>query len=197
VEPEDAEDDLHYEMRTKQGIPLPGIEVRSVDENGSPVPWDGATVGELQLRGPWVCSAYFNDEERSKASFTDDGWFRIGDVGTIDADGYIKLLDRTKDLIKSGGEWISSVDLENALMGHPGVSEAAVIAIPDGRWLERPLALFVPADFDNPPTASELETYLLATVAKWWVPDRFEVVMEIPKSAVGKFDKKLMRQQFT
>lgn len=192
---DDADADLHYEMRTKQGIPMPGIEVRSVDEDGNPVAWDGKTVGELQLRGPWVCSAYFNDDRRSAESFT-DGWFRIGDVGTIDADGYVRLVDRTKDLIKSGGEWISSVDLENALMGHPEVSEAAVIGVPDDRWLERPLALVVPVSPESPPTSTDLERHLLIKVAKWWVPDRFVMVDEVPKTAVGKFDKKLMRSRF-
>lgn len=193
---DDADTDLHYEMRSKQGIPMPGIEVRAVDEDGNLVPWDGKTVGELQVRGPWVCSAYFNDVKRSMESFT-DGWFRIGDMGTIDADGYVRLVDRTKDLIKSGGEWISSVDLENALMGHPAVSEAAVVAIPDEKWLERPLALVVPVTPDNPPSSDDLESHLRTKVAKWWIPDRFVMVDAIPKTAIGKFDKKLMREQFS
>lgn len=187
--------DLHYQVREKQGIPLPGVEVRVVDESGHDLPWDGHSAGELWVRAPWVARAYYRDPERSAGSFT-DGWFRIGDVGTIDPDGYVRLVDRTKDLIKSGGEWISSVDLENALMAHPGIAEATVIAVPHDKWLERPLACAVAADPEHPPAKEELREFLAGRFPKWWLPDDYVFLPEIPKTGVGKFDKKQLRRQW-
>ncbi|MHA6796963.1 long-chain fatty acid--CoA ligase [Pseudonocardia bannensis] len=175
----------------KQGLPMPGIEVRLADESGAPLPWDGETVGEFLLRGPTVTAAY-HDDPRTADSFV-DGWFRTGDVGVIDPDGYLQLTDRAKDLIKSGGEWISSVELENALMSHPAVAEAAVVAVPDERWLERPLACVVARE---PVTAEDLRAHLADRFAKWQLPDEFLVVPEIPKTGVGKSDKKVLRARF-
>jgi fatty-acyl-CoA synthase len=146
-------------------------------------------------RGPWVTAAYYNDENQSVASFTADGWFRTGDVAMIQPNGYMEIADRTKDLIKSGGEWISSVALENALMAHPNVQEAAVIAMPDERWGERPLACIVcrPAASGST-TPAELNDFLAQQFAKWWLPERYLFLEELPKTSVGKFDKKAMRQ---
>jgi len=190
-----ADPDHRYELRTKQGLPLPGAEIRVVDDRRHDLPWDGESVGELLVRAPWVASAYYQDPERTKESFV-DGWFRTGDMGTIDPEGYVRLVDRTKDLIKSGGEWISSLDLENALMAHPGVSEATVIAVPHEKWLERPLAFVVPADPFHRPSKDELREYLAGRFAKWWLPDDYVFLDEIPKTGVGKFDKKRLRQHY-
>lgn len=190
-----ASEDRGYEVRSKQGVPLPGVEIRVIDEQGHDLPWDGESVGEFLVRAPWVASAYYRDPQRSKESFS-EGWFHIGDVGTIDPDGYVRLMDRTKDLVKSGGEWISSVDLENALMAHPGVAEAVVVGVPHEKWLERPLACVVPADRHRPPSSDELRAFLTERFAKWWVPDDFVYLEEIPKTGVGKFDKKRLRQEF-
>ena len=183
----------------RHGMPLPGVELRVLDENGAAVPWDGVTMGELQVRGPWITSGYYNDprgpEEGRRQSFH-DGWFRTGDVATIDADGYIQIMDRTKDLIKSGGEWISSVDLENAIMGHPKVMEAAVIAIPHEKWQERPLAVVVPFP-EHAATLSkdDILTFLAPKVAKWWLPDDVIFLDALPKTSVGKFNKRVLRAQ--
>jgi fatty-acyl-CoA synthase len=152
-------------------------------------------MGELQVRGPWVIRAYYNDPRTAEAF--QDGWFRTGDVVTIDPEGYIQIVDRTKDLIKSGGEWISSVDLENALMAHPKVLEAAVIAVPHPKWQERPLAVVVPRpEFKEDLTKEELLEFLRPRFAKWWLPDDIVFVEAIPKTSVGKFDKKVLREQF-
>jgi fatty-acyl-CoA synthase len=187
---------VQLDYRAKQGISAPGVELRALDGDGNEVPWDGQTLGELVVRGPWVAASYY-DDERSAASFTADGWFRTGDVVTIQPNGYIEIADRTKDLIKSGGEWISSVAIENALMAHPKVLEAAVIAIPDERWSERPMAcVVVRSEFRGSLSESELNDHLLHEFAKWSLPDRYLFVDEIPKTSVGKFDKKAMRQQF-
>ncbi|HUI17338.1 MAG TPA: long-chain fatty acid--CoA ligase [Alphaproteobacteria bacterium] len=188
-----ADADTRYAYRSKQGIALPFVEVRVIGDDGE-APWDGASVGELQVRGPWVAASYYNPEEKSRA-WTEDGWFRTGDVVNIDAEGYIKITDRTKDLIKSGGEWISSVDLENALMGHPAVLEAAVIAIPHAKWQERPLACVVLKEGASA-TAAELKEFLAAKFASWWLPDAIEFVREIPKTTTGKFQKTRLREQF-
>jgi fatty-acyl-CoA synthase len=189
----DASTQLDYKAR--QGMPVPGVELRVLDGEGQDVAWDGQTMGELVARGPWVTASYYNDD-RSADSFTADGWFRTGDVATILPNGYMEIADRTKDLIKSGGEWISSVALENALMAHPKVQEAAVIAIPDERWSERPMAcvVLVPEAKGSAPDA-ELGDYLAQHFAKWWLPERFLFLDELPKTSVGKFDKKAMRQQ--
>jgi fatty-acyl-CoA synthase len=183
------------DSQARQGMPVPGIELRVIDPDGNEVPWDGQTMGELVARGPWVAASYYNDE-RSAGSFTSDDWFRTGDIVVMHPDGYIEIADRTKDVIKSGGEWISSVALENALMAHPKVQEAAVIAVPDERWSERPMACVVPRpDFRGSVTEAELAEYLSQQFAKWWVPERYVFLDELPKTSVGKFDKKVMRQQ--
>ena len=156
------------------------------------VPNDGKSVGELEVRGPWITGSYYGVEAPDKF---DDGWLRTGDVGTITPDGYLTLTDRTKDIIKSGGEWISSVDLENAVMGHPDVIEAAVIAIPDDRWDERPLVAVVFRE-GSTATIDELRQYLSDKVAKWQLPESWTVIGEVPKTSVGKFDKKRLRTQF-
>ena len=143
------------------------------------------------MRGPWIARAYYNEPERRR-KFTDDGWLRTGDVAEVDSRGYIKLVDRTKDLVKSGGEWISSVELENAIMAHPDVAEAAVIAVPHERWGERPCACVVVRDGSGL-AAEESARYLEDKVAKWWIPERFEFIDEVPKTSVGKFDKKVLR----
>jgi fatty-acyl-CoA synthase len=152
-------------------------------------------MGEIQVRGPWVTSGYYNLDAADR--FTDDGWFRTGDVATIDPEGYIQITDRTKDVIKSGGEWISSVDLENLIMAHPKVLEAAVIAVPHPRWVERPLACVVPkAEHRDTLTAAEIVDFLRPQVAKFWLPDDVVLIDAVPKTSVGKFDKKLLREQF-
>jgi fatty-acyl-CoA synthase len=181
--------------RLKAGMPLAGVELRiaSVD-TGEPVPWDGKSVGEIQVRGPWVTSSYYHGADPDR--FTKDGWLRTGDVANVDAEGYAQIVDRTKDLIKSGGEWISSVELESAIMGHPKVLEAAVIGLPHPKWLERPAAFVVPKpDFKGQLTQEEIVKYLEPLVAKWWLPDEVRFVDEIPKTSVGKFDKKVIRAQ--
>ena len=190
---DDWPEDKRYQVRAKQGLPMPFVEARAVSEDGE-VPWNGQSMGELQVRGPWVAASYYNlPEECDK--WTSDGWFRTGDVATIDPEGYIKITDRTKDLIKSGGEWISSVDLENALMAHPSVKEAAVIAIPHPKWQERPLAVVVPKEA-NHATAEELKTFLAANFAQWQLPDAIVFTESIPRTSTGKFLKSKLREQF-
>jgi fatty-acyl-CoA synthase len=184
-----------FNVRAKQGTPVPGVETRVVDIDGRALPWDGESFGELQVRGPWVIRAYYNDE-RGADSFQ-DGWFRTGDVATIDEEGYIQIVDRTKDLVKSGGEWISTVELENAIMGHPQVLEAAVIAVPHPRWQERPLACVVPrADAKDTLSPGEILEFLSTRVAKWQLPDEVIFIESVPKTSVGKFDKKVLRERF-
>jgi fatty-acyl-CoA synthase len=189
-------EEKRYAVRAKQGYASVGVDLRAVDEAGREVPWDGRTMGELQVRGPWVIKAYYANPE-SGGAFTADGWFRTGDVVTIDPEGYIQIMDRTKDLIKSGGEWISSVDLESLLMAHPKVLEAAVIAVPHPRWLERPLACVVVRPEDRGTlTSDELIEFLRPRVAGWWLPDAVVFLDALPKTGVGKFDKKALREQF-
>ena len=189
-------DDDQAGVRAKQGLPLPHVEWRVVDVvTGEEQPWDGKSVGELQVKGPCVISGYYNDD-RSKDAFM-DGWFRTGDVVTIDSEGYMQIVDRTKDLIKSGGEWISTVDLENSLMAHPDVLEATVIAVPHPKWQERPLALVVPnPNSPQPPSKQSLKALLLETFEKWQLPDDIVYVAEIPKTSTGKFNKKVIRQMY-
>ncbi len=183
-----------FDTRAKQGLPVVGLDLRAVDAEGRVIPWDGVTIGEVQVRGPWVTGGYYNDE-RSAPAFQ-DGWFRTGDVATIDAEGYVHLVDRAKDVIKSGGEWISSVDLENAIMGHPKVLEAAVVAVEHPEWQERPVALVVPKpQYLDRVTKEEILAHLAPRFAKWWLPDDVLFVDAIPKTSVGKFDKKVMRAQ--
>jgi len=187
-------DDRRYEIRAKQGLPSPLVEMRAVRDNGE-IPWDGSTYGELQVRGPFIAAGYYKlPEEQSK--WTDDGWLRTGDVVTIDADGYMKITDRSKDLIKSGGEWISSVDLENALVGHPAVKEAAVVAIRHPKWQERPLACVVLKDGARV-SEEELRSFLGDKFAKWQLPDDFVFLEELPHTSTGKLLKASLRERFT
>ena len=182
-------------VRAKQGLASINVELRAVDENGGEVPWDGSSPGELQVRGTSIISEYYRDE-RSGDSFV-DGWFRTGDVVNIDSEGYIQIVDRTKDLVKSGGEWISTVALENGLMAHEDVLEAVVIAVPHPEWQERPLALVVPnPNSDSHPTKEALYSLLRQSFQKWQLPDEIIFVEEIPKTSVGKFDKKMIREQY-
>jgi fatty-acyl-CoA synthase len=187
---EGAHDDAYWDDRAKQGRPLPWVELRLVDDGGREVPWDGESTGEIEVRGPWIASSYFrNDSSEDKF---DSGWLRTGDIAAVDGEAFVQITDRAKDVIKSGGEWISSVELENELMAHPGVVEAAVIAKPDERWAERPLCCVVLREPDAA-SAQELVEHLRGRVAKWWLPDEFAFVAEIPKTSVGKFDKKVLR----
>jgi fatty-acyl-CoA synthase len=185
-----------FAVRAKQGYAVAGVDLRAIDDAGREVPWDGRTVGELQVRGPWVARAY-HDHPEGAQSFTEDGWFRTGDVVAIDPEGYIQISDRTKDLVKSGGEWISSVDLENMIMAHPHVLEAAVIAVPHPTWVERPLACVVARPgAAEALTATDVIEYLRPQVARWQLPDGVVFLDVIPKTSVGKFDKKLLRGRF-
>jgi len=189
-------DDERYNIRAKQGAMVAGVDMRIVDDGGKVQPWDGKSVGEIQVRGPWITSGYYNNPEGA-AQFTKDGWFRTGDVASIDSEGYVQITDRTKDLIKSGGEWISSVDMETTIMGHPKVMEAAVIAVPHERWQERPLACVVPKpEHKGSLTEKEILDYLTPLVAKWWLPDEVVFIDAVPKTSVGKFDKKVLRERF-
>jgi fatty-acyl-CoA synthase len=191
----DWPDDQKFKVRAKQGTTVPGVEARVVDIDGRELPWDGQSFGELQVRGPWVISSYYNDE-RSADSFQ-DGWFRTGDVATIDEEGYLQIVDRTKDLVKSGGEWISTVELENAIMAHPQVLEAAVIAVPHPKWQERPLACVVPKpEAKDMLSPGEIVEFLSRRVAKWQLPDEVIFIDSVPKTSVGKFDKKVLRDQY-
>jgi len=193
---EDWPEEKRFAVRAKQGLAVPGVEIRAMDEEGNLIPWDGKTMGELQVRGPWVIRGYYNDP-RSPQSFTEDGWLRTGDVVTIDPEGYIQITDRTKDLVKSGGEWISSQALENAIMAHPKVLEAAVIAIPNEQWQERPLACVVETpEHKGQVTKEEIYDFLRPKFDKWWLPDDIVFVDELPKTSVGKFDKKVLREQY-
>ncbi|HYW02784.1 MAG TPA: long-chain fatty acid--CoA ligase [Gammaproteobacteria bacterium] len=185
------EEQLHY--RAKAGVPVPLVDVRIMGDEGV-APWDGETMGELQVRGPWITGSYYGPGVGGD-KFTPDGWLRTGDVATIDRYGYIKITDRTKDLIKSGGEWISSVDLENAIMGHPAVAEAAVIAIPHPKWDERPLAVVVKKSGAEV-TPDELRDFLKDRFAKWMLPDDYAFVAEIPRTSTGKFSKLTLRKQY-
>ena len=182
-----------YDYRARQGVPIPLVEVRARGEGGELVPWDDRTMGELEVRGPWVAAGYHGGAGAD--NFTDDGWLRTGDIVRIDRRGCIRICDRSKDLVKSGGEWISSVDLENQLMAHHAVAEAAVIAVPDDRWGERPLAAVVLRDGVQA-SAEELRTHLSGEFAKWQLPDRIEFISAIPRTATGKFKKTELREKF-
>lgn len=188
----DLADDAQLDVRECTGTIFAGLEARITDESGAPLPWDGEAVGELEVRGPWIASAYYRNDEATDGKFN-DGWLRTGDVAWMQADGFFRIVDRAKDLVKSGGEWISSVELEGELLAHPGVADAAVVGVPSQKWDERPLALVVPADPDAPPTLDELRAFLADRVASWWLPDDIRVVDEIPKTSVGKIDKKTIR----
>ena len=189
------DDDAKADIRTGVGLITPGVDFRIVDtETDTEQPWDGASRGELQVQGPWIARSYYNDE-RANQSFTDDGWLKTGDVATCDAEGYIRLVDRTKDLIKSGGEWISSVELENEIMAHPQVAEAAVIGVTSTKWGERAMACVVAAEGAEL-SSDDILTWLDGRVPKWWMPDRVEFIDEVPKTSVGKFSKKTLRERF-
>jgi fatty-acyl-CoA synthase len=179
-------------LRAKQGRPAPFVEIRARAEEGL-VPWDGATLGELEVRGPWVAAEYFDADGADR--FTDDGWFRTGDVVTVDERGYVEIADREKDLVKSGGEWISSVALESALMDHPAVAEAAVVGVPHPRWQERPLACVVLRD-GHSATPQELVAHLSARFPSWWLPERVEYIEAVPRTATGKFKKSELRERY-
>ena len=183
-------DDAYWDMRAKQGKPLPWVQARLVGDDGQEVAWDGESTGELEVRGPWIAASYFEDP--SGAERFHDGWLRTGDIASIDEQAFIQITDRSKDVIKSGGEWISSVELENEVMAHPDVIEAAVIAKPDERWAERPLCCVVVREGASL-SAEQLTEHLRGRVAKWWLPDEFAFVAEVPKTSVGKFDKKVLR----
>ena len=190
--PKNIGDGDPMDWRVRTGRALPGVEIRICAEDGTELPRDGEAQGEIEIRGPWITSSYYNDAADEKFH---DGWLRTGDVGSMEPNGFIQISDRAKDVIKSGGEWISSVDLENALMGHPAVLEAAVVGVPDERWDERPMACVVTAEgaaFEP----AELASYLEGKVAKWWLPERWTQVDEVPKTSVGKFDKKVLRQRY-
>jgi fatty-acyl-CoA synthase len=188
-----ATDAVKFAYRATQGRPAPFVEIRARNEDGL-VPWDGKTMGELEVRGPWIASAYYNRPD-SADRFTDDGWFKTGDIVTIDRGATIQVQDRTKDLIKSGGEWISSVALECALMGHPSVAEAAVIPVASEKWSERPLAAVVlkPGAQASP---AELKAFLAPSFSNFWLPDAFEFVEAIPRTSAGKFKKSELRERF-
>jgi fatty-acyl-CoA synthase len=189
----DWDEDRFLDYARKQGRPVCGLEIRVRDSAGNPIAWDGVAFGELEVRGPWVASAYFN--RQGDPAFTEDGWFRTGDVVTVDELGCIEIVDRAKDVIKSGGEWISSITLENTIMGHPAVQEAAVIAMHHPKWDERPLLLVVPKPGTSP-TAEEILGFYEGRVAKWWVPDAVEFVESLPHTATGKLWKTELKAQY-
>ncbi|NMH97272.1 long-chain fatty acid--CoA ligase [Pseudonocardia acidicola] len=183
------------DARARQGQPVPLVELRLVDpDTGEEQPWDDVATGEIQAAGPWIAREYYRGEGGG-AQFTKDGWLRTGDVASVDRYGFVRLVDRTKDLVKSGGEWISSVELENEIMAHPKVAEAAVIAIPHEKWVERPLACVVVKPGETV-TPEEIIEFLTPRVAKWWLPDAVEFIDEVPKTSVGKFSKKTLRDKF-
>ncbi|MGQ4557098.1 long-chain-fatty-acid--CoA ligase [Halobellus sp. GM3] len=185
--------ETQYELRTKAGIPIPGAEIRLRDDNGESVPHDGETPGEIEARSPWVIGEYYNRPEATEESFTDDGWFKTGDIGTIDEYGYLDVVDRVDDIIKSGGEWISSVELENELVAHEAVTEATVVSVSHERWQERPVAyVTTTGDVDE----ADLRQHLLEEFPKWWLPDQFIFSEEIPRTSTGKYDKKTLRTEF-
>ncbi|HEX6313125.1 MAG TPA: long-chain-fatty-acid--CoA ligase, partial [Acidimicrobiia bacterium] len=186
VEPGTSEE---MDWRARTGRVIGGVELRIVDDAGNPLPWDDESVGEIEVRGPWITASYYGDASPEKF---DDGWLRTGDVGSVSAEGFVRITDRAKDVIKSGGEWISSVELENDLMAHPDVVEASVVGVPDPKWSERPLACIVRAEGSNV-GAADLAAFLGDKVAKWQVPERWAFIDEVPKTSVGKFDKKVLR----
>ena len=182
--PQEGEhDEAYWDARAKQGRPLPWVELRLIDDDGEEVAWDGESTGEIEVRGPWIAARYFNDESGDEKF--DAGWLRTGDIAAVDADGFVQITDRAKDVIKSGGEWISSVELENEMMSHPDVVEAAVIAKPDERWAERPLCCVVLREGAST-TAPELVEHLRGRVAKWWLPDEFAFLAGDPQDERGQ-----------
>jgi fatty-acyl-CoA synthase len=193
IPPAKAYGDAYWTYRDSQGRLAPQVRARLIGPDGTEQPWDGKSDGEIQVRGPWVTASYYLEEDTGEKF--DDGWLRTGDIGHFSADGFLTLTDRAKDVIKSGGEWISSVDLENQLMGHPAVREASVVGVPDDRWGERPLAAVVLMEGQSV-TPEELRDFLCSHLARWQVPERWSFVAEIPKTSVGKFDKKVIRARY-
>ena len=187
--PKDMGSGSETDWRVKTGRVMPGVELRITDDNGDVQPWDGEALGEIEVRGSWITGSYYHVDDPEKFH---DGWLRTGDVASVLPNGYVMISDRAKDVIKSGGEWVSSVDLENTLMGHPAVLEAAVIGVPDDRWDERPLACIVLKPGESL-TADELRAWLGERTAKFWLPERWSFITEVPKTSVGKFDKKVLR----
>jgi fatty-acyl-CoA synthase len=201
VPPADSTGEERWSYRQTQGRIASALEARLVGPDGAEVPCDGESVGELEVRGPWVTASYYDNgtntevERADAAAKFDHGWLRTGDVGSLTANGFLRLTDRAKDVIKSGGEWISSVELENALMAHPDVIEASVVGVPDERWGERPLATVVRST-DSGIDAEALREFLGSKVARWQVPERWAFIDEVPKTSVGKFDKKVLRKRY-
>ena len=190
--PPGTPEDRYWVLRGSQGRPMCGVETRIVDDEGAPLPNDGVSVGELEVRGPWITGSYYRNTDESKFQ---SGWLRTGDVGHIDAQGFVTLTDRAKDVIKSGGEWISSVELENELIAHPAVLEAAVVGVPDERWQERPLAAVV-LKSGGQATPDDLRKFLSDKVARWWLPERWVFIDQVPRTSVGKYDKKTIRARY-
>ena len=190
--PPGTPEDQHWAFRATQGQPVCGVEMRIVDDDGQALPNDGKAVGEVEVRGPWIAGSYYLGRDESKFA---SGWLRTGDVGRVDERGFVTLTDRAKDVIKSGGEWISSVELENCLIAHPDVLDAAVVGVPDERWQERPLAVVV-VDEGASVSASDLRTFLADKVVRWWLPERWTFAEEIPRTSVGKYDKKAIRSRY-
>ncbi|WP_306054784.1 long-chain fatty acid--CoA ligase [Natronococcus wangiae] len=187
-----------YEKQAKQGLVVPGLEFKVVDDDGEEVPWNGEDFGELYVRGPWVTDSYFERPDANEADF-EGSWLKTGDIVTIDEDGYVKIVDRAKDVIKSGGEWISSVELENAIMAHDHVSEATVIGAPHEKWQERPVAFVVPTEdvgMDEDELHDEIRSFVAEDYPDWWTPDAVVRIDEVPKTATGKFDKKTLREEY-
>jgi fatty-acyl-CoA synthase len=192
VAPLGVEGEEQWRYRETQGRLAANVEARLAGPDGDLVPWDGESVGELEVRGPWITGSYYRDDDPDKFH---DGWLRTGDVGSLTPDGFLQLTDRAKDVIKSGGEWISSVELENHLMAHPDVREASVVGVPDEKWGERPLATVVIKD-GSQVTVEQLREFLKGRVAGWQVPERWAFIDEVPKTSVGKFDKKVLRSRY-
>ncbi len=191
----DWEDEELINIATKQGLLVPGLEMKVVDDEGSEIDWDGEQMGELLLKGPWIAGEYYKEPEKTQESVK-DGWLHTGDIVTVDPEGYVKIVDRSKDLIKSGGEWISSVDLENTIMTHPEVKEAAVISIPDEKWIERPMAFVVlNGGAEDKISEQDIIEFLKPKVSRIWIPDKVEFIDEIPKTSVGKFNKRNLREK--
>lgn len=189
-----SEDEL-FELKRKQGLPVTGVDIRLIDGIGNDVAWDGVTQGEICMHGPWITQTYHNMPEDDRADRFHDGYWRSGDVGTIDANGYLKVTDRVKDVIKSGGEWISSIDMENLLLSHPAIAEAAVVGLAHPKWQERPFVLIVPRP-EQEVTLKQVRDHLSSAFASWQLPDAIEIVSEIPRTSVGKFDKKRIRSAY-
>jgi fatty-acyl-CoA synthase len=190
--PRDASPADEMDWRSKTGRVVAGVELRTVSDEGDTLPADGASVGEIEVRGPWITAGYYRVDAPDKFH---DGWLKTGDVGHVDARGFVQITDRSKDVIKSGGEWISSVELEVTLAGHPDVVEATVVGVPDERWQERPLAVVV-LKTGSSTTVADLQAFLAGRVARWWVPERWSLVSDIPKTSVGKYNKKVVRAMY-